>query len=332
MVALDIVEQTNSRLKAANFPKVSVFVGGTSGIGQETITELVRMGFGTKLYLIGRPSAQERVQTHIAMLNELNPDAEIVWVSGEISLLRDVQRICTDIRSKESTIDLLFMSAGDLPFNGRTETNEGIDVSMSVQYYARVAFILNLLPLLRTSLNGRVISVKGGGMERTGLNVEDLGLKQPGSFGAIQVQLHIIAMNTLMLEKMAEQEKTITFIHASPGQVYTGNNMAAGVAENSPKGWLMRLLVRPLSTLIGFTPKESAKRNLFIITSALYGGQGVETDLPQAKNSKGETGRGLFILNQYCDVAANQKTLDHLRGMAQEKVWVHTSDIIKPFL
>ncbi|CAG9944872.1 unnamed protein product [Clonostachys rosea f. rosea IK726] len=332
MVALDVVKQSNSQLKGANLPKVAVFVGGTSGIGQHTISELVETGVETKIYLIGRPSSSERAKTQIATLKHVNPNAEVVWLAGEVSLLADVKKICTEIQSKETSLDLLFMSTGVLPFNGRKETSEGLDPTFTLQHFSRMAFITHLLPLLRASPNGRVVSIKGGGLEKADIDVDDLELKKPGAYGAIRSQVQVIAMNTLVMEKFAEQEPDVAFVHTFPGQVNTGNNMTSDVAPNSLMHWAMRLVVGPLVKIIGLSPKESAQRHLFASTSALYGGRGVPADLPAAMNTRGGNGPGLFLVNQYCDASMNEKVLGHLRETAREKTWVYTQEVLRPFL
>ncbi|KAH7131476.1 hypothetical protein B0J13DRAFT_105051 [Dactylonectria estremocensis] len=331
MVALDIVRHSNSRLKAVGIPKVAVFVGGTSGIGHLALTELVESGSSTKIYLIGRPSAAARTETRIAHFRTINPNVEIVWLEGEISLLSDVARICTDIKSKESTLDLLFLSAGFLPFSGRRETSEGLDTSQSVLYFSRITFIISLLPLLSSSSTARVVSIMGGGKERAKIDLEDLELKKPGAFGAVRSQTHLIAMTTLTMDKLAERNKAVTFIHTFPGQVDTGN-LRADLSPNSPLSWLLWIVVEPLIRLIGLSHKESGQRHLYVGTSAMYGGRGIPTELPQASNSRGKMEPGLFLVNQYCEANFDKTILDQLRDSAQSIVWEHTQKVIGEFI
>ncbi|KAH7127588.1 hypothetical protein EDB81DRAFT_663007 [Dactylonectria macrodidyma] len=331
MVALNVIKHSNSQLKTAGIPKVAVFVGGTSGIGHLALTELVESGSSTKIYLIGRQSAAAQMETRVAHFRTINLNVEIVWLEGEISLLADVARICTEIKSKESTLDLLFLSAGFLPFSGRRETSEGFDTSQSVLYFSRITFIINLLPLLSSSPSARVVSVMGGGKERANIDLGDLELRKPGAFGAVRSQTHVIAMTTLTMEKLAEQNKTVTFIHTFPGQVDTGN-LRADLPPYSPFSWLLWIVVEPLIRLIGLSNKESGQRHLYVGTSAKYGGRGISTKVPQARNSKGNTEPGLFLVNQYCDASFDQATLDQLRDSVQGTVWEHTQKAIESFI
>lgn len=88
MVSYKAIRASNALISNANAPKVSVFVGGTSGIGKLTIEALVSTGTRIKIYLIGRKSAEERMQPWIQNLHTINPEAEIVWIEAEVSLLK----------------------------------------------------------------------------------------------------------------------------------------------------------------------------------------------------------------------------------------------------
>src|SRR4051812_19735500 len=180
MVAYSQILASNALINESNAPRVSIFVGGTSGIGNLTLRALVATNTSLRIYLIGRKSSFQRTQDFIQEMHTLNPSTEIIWTEGEISLLSEVQRICSIIIAKESSIDLLFLTAGYAPFGPRTETAEGIEVSQSLEYYSRVLFIQHLLPLLHKSENPRVISVMAGGMENTfGIDYDDLDMKKP---------------------------------------------------------------------------------------------------------------------------------------------------------
>ncbi len=58
MVPITLVRQSNAQLNQSNAPRVSVFVGGTSGVGKLTVDGLVRSGVSMKVYIVGRPSSE----------------------------------------------------------------------------------------------------------------------------------------------------------------------------------------------------------------------------------------------------------------------------------
>lgn len=330
MVAYKQIRASNQLINDATAPRVSVFAGGTSGIGKLTIKALVETGASVRIYLVGRKSAEERMRAFIQELHAINPKAEIIWTEGEISLLADVKRVCESIKFKESRIDLLFMTGGYAPFGPRKETTEGIEIAQSLEYYSRVAFTLHLLPLLSAAEAPRVVSVLGGGMERATIDVDDLDLKKPGNFGGVKAQSQYLALNTLALDKLAQDYPHITFMHSWPGWVNTGN-IRRSAEPNSLLSWVFWLLLEPLVSLLSFNDEESAQRHLFQCTSASFGGRGTSWTGKVGVNSKGEEANGLFLVNYKCDCTPNAKVMPTLRETAQERVWDHTQNVLRPY-
>jgi NADP-dependent 3-hydroxy acid dehydrogenase YdfG len=121
MVPLAEVRASNSHLTPATIPQVSVFVGATSGIGKASLTELVSTGFPLKAYIIGRDEAAFRPV--LSELQATNLAAELIFLQGEISLMTETKRLTDIILAREGAartgVDLLFLSSGFLPYQGR---------------------------------------------------------------------------------------------------------------------------------------------------------------------------------------------------------------------
>ncbi|KAJ8126790.1 hypothetical protein O1611_g6847 [Lasiodiplodia mahajangana] len=331
MVSYKEVQASNALINDATAPRVAVFVGGTSGIGKFTIRALVGTGASTKIYLVGRKSSEERMRDFIQELHAVNPKAEVVWTEGEVALLADTKRVCDVIKTKESRIDLLFLTAGYAPFGSRKETAEGIEVAQSLEYYSRMLFILRLLPLLREAEAPRVISVLGGGLERANINVDDIDLKEPGSFSGLRAQPQYIAMNTMGLERLANDNPDVTFIHSWPGSVDTGN-VWRGAAPNSLMSWFVWLVMEPIIHLVSMSDERSGQRHLFESTSSLFGGRGIPWSGKPGTNSLEKQENGLYLVNYKCDCTPNAKVLRVLRERAREKIWDHTQEVLRPYL
>jgi NAD(P)-dependent dehydrogenase (short-subunit alcohol dehydrogenase family) len=107
MVNISTIRKSNAQIDSSSTPRVAVFVGGTAGIGKLTLTEIVALGTSFKAYVIGDE------------LQQANPNAKIIWIDGEVSLLSEVKRICSHIKTLEGSVDLLFMTAGYAPLGGR---------------------------------------------------------------------------------------------------------------------------------------------------------------------------------------------------------------------
>lgn len=333
MVQFKEIQASNALINDATAPGVAVFVGGTSGIGQLTIRALVALGASIRIYLVGRKSSAERAHDFIQELQTTNPKAQIVWTEGEVALLAETKRICEIIRRKESRIDLLFLTAGYAPFGTRQVTAEGNEVAQSLEYYGRMLFILNLLPLLSKSEAPRVISVLGGGLERyNAVNLDDFDLKKPGNFSFLRAQMQYSNMNTITLEKLADDNPEVTFIHSWPGSVNTGN-VRRGIDPGSiVVAWLIWLILEPLIYLFSMTDHKAEQRNLFQCTSAAFGGHGVPWKGKPGKNTRGEVQNGLFLVSYKCDCTMNAGVVPLFREKAREKLWDHTQEVLRPYL
>ncbi|KAK0645393.1 short chain dehydrogenase/reductase family protein [Cercophora newfieldiana] len=335
MVSHSEILASNALLNDATAPRVAVFVGATSGIGKLTLHALVATGASTRIYLVGRQSSFERTKPFIDELHALNPRATIIWTEGEYSLLSETRRICNEILAKEQRIDLLFLTAGYAPmFTDRVETEEGIEITQSLAYYSRILFVLHLLPALKAKAEvpGRVITVLGGGLERvSALHLDDIDLKRPGNFAGAKAQAHYLCLNSVALDKLAEENPDLVFVHAWPGWVNTGN-VNRGVKEGTVWAWFVRWFLGPLIGLVSIRDEVAAQRYLFEATSACFGGAGVEWKGQPGVNVKGEEGRnGLFLVNFRANCTPNLKVMSVWREKAREGVWEHTMGVLRPY-
>ena len=112
MVSISEVKSSNTRISKDTAPHTAVFTGGTDGIGKATLTRLVSTKLPIRVYVIGRNG--EKHKQFLSELRNLNEKADIVWLEGQISLLAETKRLCDIIKARETSIDVLFMSAGFL--------------------------------------------------------------------------------------------------------------------------------------------------------------------------------------------------------------------------
>ena len=111
MVALSTVHTSNA-LIGETFPPglVAVFVGATSGIGEITLKTLAKYAKEPRIYLVGRSqSAADRIITEC---KDINPKGDYIFISADVSLIQNVEKLCEDIKQRESSINLLFLSSG----------------------------------------------------------------------------------------------------------------------------------------------------------------------------------------------------------------------------
>jgi hypothetical protein len=52
----------------------------------------------------------------------LNPESQINFIQSDVAQLRNVDKVCEEIKAKEDKINLLFLSAGIMTMKGRDGT------------------------------------------------------------------------------------------------------------------------------------------------------------------------------------------------------------------
>jgi NADP-dependent 3-hydroxy acid dehydrogenase YdfG len=119
MVNIKDVRKSNLAFKLSGHTSglVAVFVGATSGVGMGTLKQFAKYATAPKVYVIGR--SKTGATPLLNELKALNPEATFAFIETEISLIKNVDLACDEIKSKEKKVDILFMSPGYLSFDGR---------------------------------------------------------------------------------------------------------------------------------------------------------------------------------------------------------------------
>lgn len=330
MVALSDITLNNTSLQTPGSGPIAVVVGATNGIGLATVRALLKHTSSPTIYLVGRNSS--RLTSLITTtLQSLNPSATLhPIVAEDLTLVRDAQKAAEQIlASNPPRIDLLIMTAGYLSFNKTPDFSpEGLDRITSIRYHARLRILVSLLPLLRLSHSPRVISVLAGGQEGT-LNLSDLAMTQPGTYGPLYAASAAASMTTLFFEDLSKKpdNEKIVFVHIFPGLVDTGLKV-----ENT--GFFITFLfdyvLKTLTKLVGYTADEAGERVLFAATNGrfrrLSPGTSAEGTLIQ-EGSDGVQGSGVYLVTADSSVVTGggNAALKKLRGQnAGEKVYEYT--------
>ncbi|KAJ6185288.1 hypothetical protein N7519_006589 [Penicillium mononematosum] len=336
MVHLQAVRVNNARLKDYGSNLVGVFVGGTSGIGEATARAFASNTLASRIYLIGRNEAQ--ASKIIEELRQVNPDGQVNFIKCDASRLRNVDEACRTIQEKEEKVNLLFLSSGILTTKGRDETEEGLDMKLSLHYYSRMRFINDLLPLLTRAGNdtdnlsppqpglrrnlSSVVSVLHGGAEGP-LILDDLSLKT--HFSMSNCARHAITMTSLSMQELAFSHPETSFVHAFPGIVKTGATRDFGIVTRTVIN-AVSFLARPWMVPLN----ESGDRHLYAATSPRF--------IPRASKDIGDTapgvdgsiGSGAYLLHWDGSTAGDQKVLqDFCQNETGKSVWEHTMSIFE---
>lgn len=118
MVSLKDIRSSNATFKATSPNSLTaVFVGATRGIGQATVKQFAKRANAPTIYLIGRSKAAAANQ--LEELHSLNPAATINFMDAQISLMKEVDKVCQEITAKEKRVDILCLSPGYITLGGK---------------------------------------------------------------------------------------------------------------------------------------------------------------------------------------------------------------------
>jgi NADP-dependent 3-hydroxy acid dehydrogenase YdfG len=132
MVNIKEIRSSNARLKDQPAGLIAVFAGATSGCGKGALEAFARYANAPTAYIIGRSKSASTPL--LEKLASLNPQGTFNFIETEISLIRNVDKVCDEIKSKEKKIDFMSLSPGYLTFAGR-QGNIMIHLSGNMQAY-----------------------------------------------------------------------------------------------------------------------------------------------------------------------------------------------------
>ncbi|GKZ66621.1 hypothetical protein AnigIFM60653_002790 [Aspergillus niger] len=327
MVVLADIQSSNARI-ATSLPEgmVAVFVGATSGIGEATLKQFAKHATRPRVYFVGRK--QDAGNRIVAECEALNPEGEYIFIPADVSLLSNVDEVCRDIKSKENTLNLLVLTPGIAAIH--SETPEGLRKITSLLYFARIRFILNLLPLLQQAISlRRVITVGAAGFEGPIDTTDFEGRKVSAPF----FRGHITSLTTVALEILAEKAPTVSFINTHPGAVQTGITREV----DNLRMWIVWLALLLFGRWVCIPVIESGERHLFVATSAKYPARDGDDGVPLsesvvvARGVDGELRGGVYSVTSNGEGSDN--AIEFLKGLREmgigEIVWRYTESQFK---
>jgi NAD(P)-dependent dehydrogenase (short-subunit alcohol dehydrogenase family) len=198
-----------------NEPLLALVVGGTSGIGRGMAMKLAQENIS--VVIVGRN--EESGKEIIEEMRALNNNQKYEFEKCDVQELSNVNKLSEDFLKKHKKLDFLVLTQGIGTFE-KEETKEGINQKLALHFYSRMGFIYKLLPLLKNSKKPKVISVLSGGVHYPYKDYkkdpdlqENYSLKNCANAAGFY--------NDLILNKFADDNKNVAFVHINPGFVYT---------------------------------------------------------------------------------------------------------------
>ncbi len=232
--------------------KTAVVTGATNGIGLVTALELAKAG--ARVLIVARNESKGQAVLE-QIKNQTGQTAELFL--GDLSLVKDADRVGKEIAGVAQKIDVLVNNAGGM-FTERLETKEGLEMTFALNHMAYFVLTNALLEPLKAAGKARVISVSSDAHKVGRILWDDLQASR--KYDAMSQYGRSKLMNVLFSNELARRlEGTgITSNALHPGVVNTG--FAADT-----KGiwsWVFKL-AKPFM----ITPEKGARTMLHLATS-----------------------------------------------------------------
>lgn len=160
-------------LEADLSTKTYIVTGTTSGIGLEVVTQLARQS-ATIICASRNLDALKKTTENISNNTSNN---KIHFKHLDLTSLKSVKSFVNNFLDKFSTLDGLVNNAG-IMFAPEKKTIDGNEIQFSTNYLGHFLLSELLLPVLKNSLNSRIIHTSSVMHERGHIDLEDLNFEK----------------------------------------------------------------------------------------------------------------------------------------------------------
>ncbi len=233
--------------------RVALITGGTSGIGKATATALAAMG--AKVVVSGRK--KERGEAAVGEIRDRSGNEKVSLMLGDLAVQAEVRELAQAFRERHDRLDVLVNNAGIIQ-SKRTETPDGIELTLAVNHLAPFLLTNLLLDLLEKSAPSRIITVSSEARRGTEIDFDDLQSER--RYRAFRVYGMTKLANILFTYELAERlEGTGVVANClHPGSVNT--NFAN---DNRSLGTLLFRAFKPFMR----TPEQGADTAVYLAVS-----------------------------------------------------------------
>ncbi len=237
--------------------RVVAVTGSTSGLGQVAAMSFARMGAGV-LLLARNAEKAERVRAQIV---ERTDNTEVRVYQVDMSDLSAVRRVAEAIRGSEPSLDVLINNAGSLLLR-RAVSVDGYEMTLATMVLGPFVLTDGLIPLLRRSADGRIITVTSGGQYTQALDVEDLqSSAQPyvGSAVYARAKRAQVVLTRIWASMLRDTSVVAHAMH--PGWADTPGIQASLPRFHKVLGPLLRTPEQGVDTLLWLAASSEAARS-----------------------------------------------------------------------
>jgi len=233
--------------------KVIVLTGATSGIGQVASERLAAMG--ARIVMIARDRA--RGEAALARLGEIGKGQQHRVHYADLSRLREMKQVATEIAAAEPRIDVLMNNAGAM-FDRKQITEDGLERTFALNHMSYFVVTHHLLDRLRATPGARIVNTSSHAHRAAHVDYNDLQMVQ--RFKMFRNYCLSKLYNLLFTRELSRrlQGSGVTANALHPGFVAT----RFGDANSSISGSFFKLL-----KYFAITPENGAKTMTHLASS-----------------------------------------------------------------
>jgi NAD(P)-dependent dehydrogenase (short-subunit alcohol dehydrogenase family) len=224
---------------------IALVTGSTDGIGKATARDLV--AGGAEVILHGRD--REKGTRVAREIEKETGKRGLSLIIADLSRQNNVVRLAEEVYSRYDRLDVLINNAGTFE-QTRRMTSDGVEMTFAVNYLAPFLLTRHILPLLKKSIQSRVVNVASiAHRDVRTIDWENLlGEKSYDPFDAYSLsKFAVITFTYTLARQIAATDITVNCLH--PGVVET------------------KMLREGFPGVRGKPPSEGAKTSVFLALS-----------------------------------------------------------------
>lgn len=231
--------------------KICLVTGANSGIGKATALGLAKKD--SKVVMLCRDEAKGKAAQEEIIQTSGNSDVDLMLC--DLSSQTEILDFATEFESKYDRLDVLINNAALVPPN-RTETVDGIEMQLAVNYLAPFLLTHLFLDLLKKSAPSRIITVSSSVHAQGKINFDDLESKNSYSVNGWMQYCNTKLANIMFTYELARRLEgtgiTANVLH--PGTISTNLQRGTKILQ-----WLMKLTFQ--------TPNSGAETSIYLASS-----------------------------------------------------------------
>ena len=233
--------------------KTVVATGATSGVGEQAVIALARMG--ARIVFVARD--EKRAEATLDKLERVAPRLGHRVHLADLSSMAETRRVGLLIAEGEPRVDVLVNNAGAM-FADRRVTAEGLELTFALNHMAYFLLTLALEERLAAAAPARVVSTSS--MAHQGMSLDFSDLQSARRYNGWRTYGRSKLANILFTREAARRLAgvgvTANCFH--PGFVASRFGSASG-------GWTSRLI--PLAKIFAITPVEGADTLVYLASA-----------------------------------------------------------------